>query len=141
MRRRSDSALNSPVASVESRLRGLLISCHVPESEWADCVQEAWLALLMKHSDWPLDGPRTVAWLRTVTCNRAFDLHRRLKRHPSRRLDDLPPDVVRDDSTPGEQEPDGGSPNRRFEGVQRLLGGLADVDREILTRQTASTLT
>ena len=72
----------------DARFRRLPGRCGVGDWDWEDCVQEAYLALLVGHPDWTVDEPRAWAWLRRVARNKAVDIRRGLQRHPHRSLDE-----------------------------------------------------
>ncbi len=66
------------VALPDARLKRLAARRGVCAWDWEDCVQEAWLALLLEHPDWTLDEPRSWAFLRCVAHNKAVDVRRGL---------------------------------------------------------------
>jgi RNA polymerase sigma factor (sigma-70 family) len=126
-----------PFVSIGALLRSVTIRFRVPSSEREDCVQEAWLALLEKHPDWPLEEPRTLAWLVAVTRNQAINFHRRIQRQRSRRIADLAFLAIDERFPRKDPEIDPVSPTEAHSsGIQTLLNGFADVDRAILVLRT-----
>jgi RNA polymerase sigma-70 factor (ECF subfamily) len=128
-----DSTPSDPSEFVAARLRGLLFHHRVPVSECEDCVQEAWLALVTEHPDWGPAEARTRAWLCAVARNKALDFHRRLQRHPSRRIQDLPSHPTYDPFARTDREIDQDGPNPRIAlEIPRLLNELGEADLLIL---------
>ena len=139
--------IQSPRSGFRNQPPGRLLEClarrcHVPLSDCEDCVQEAFLTLLIAHPDWPMDAPRTIAWLRVVTRNRAMDYHRGRQRHPSVRLDDLGREPI-DKSIPITWTDDEGNGlDSGFEArTQALLEAISEINRQILILRIQENLT
>jgi len=127
--------------SIASRLKCRIARCGVPACECEDCIQEAWLALQERHSDWALDEPRNLLWLAAVARNKARDFHRYRKRHQIQPLDDMAPfSVIKSVQAPPDPDQDG----RVQEVISKLrenLKRLGEVNREILMTRVLLGLT
>jgi RNA polymerase sigma factor (sigma-70 family) len=139
---RSDAISGDGVLALAAELSRRAAHYGVPACECEDCVQEAWLALLMCHPDWRPDGPRARAWLFAVVRNKAVDLHRRVKRCVS-----LDSDRVL--TLPAYPEPPGDQPRTarnkwRRDAVlaaREALNGLSELDREVFAQRVEADLT
>lgn len=122
---------------VQARLKRVVARHGLPEADQEDCVQETWLALLVRDPDWSLDDPKTWRWLQRVVHNKAMDVHRRRGRHAFEPLDGqvriLASPVSPDH--PGRLDFDSRpTPALTLDRVAEALEELAGVDRTVFTQ-------
>jgi RNA polymerase sigma factor (sigma-70 family) len=77
-------------ASLAARLERLAGKYHVPRSERADCVQDAFRILIAKHPEWPLIDDLTEAWLAGVVRLKAYGLVRQQRNRSCICFEELP---------------------------------------------------
>ncbi len=131
-----DSHWRGPFHSLVARLKRLARRYRVPPSESDDCAQEALLALLIAHPDWPIENPRTIAWLCGVTRNQALSLHRDRRRHPSRSLDELGRVLSHKSPLPSERDAGRDGPSGAIAArAQALLNNLSEINRRIVIQR------
>jgi RNA polymerase sigma factor (sigma-70 family) len=126
----------------KTRLKRETMRCRVPVSDCEDCIQEAWLALGKAHPDWQLCESKTLAWLIAVTRNHAMMIHRRIRRHPCRNIDDVGsiPSAASFSQSGREIDQDDQHQGIASE-LQDGLTRLAEVNREIVIQRAQQGLT
>ncbi len=132
----SNSQRICPFQTLVSGLERVALRHGVPHPDCQDCAQEAFLALVIAHPDWPILTPRTIAWARGVVRYKALIYHRQRRQHPSVSLEEmgyfpldrqflpLQPAFDRDDA-----------PVEIASKIPDLLGHLSEVNRQIIIRR------
>lgn len=131
-----DSHLIRPFQTLVSDLERVALRHGVPHPECQDCAQEALLALVIAHPDWPITAPRTIAWARGVARYKALIHHRQRRQHPSMSLEELgciPLDERSLPSLPAIDRDDAAV--EIASDITDLLGHLSEVNRQIIIRR------
>ena len=124
-------------APLQAWLLRLTARYRVPMSEREDRVQEALLALLREHPDWPTDEPETWLWLRRIAHNLARNVLPRRQRHRPVSQDEqaLILDGLADPFPPDDEDADAAAlPSSLSARVWAVVKSeLGEVDRDIFT--------